>query len=89
VAEHVGSLRRYYLLKSRFAASVGSEAVALAFRGKQRAESGTDLPDGFPVREALLAAGYEAIEDVTGASVEELIDAGLTTREANAVLAAL
>lgn len=82
--------RRYYLGKRLHAAMVGDRGWADVWKAKQEEQPGTALPDGFPSRSKLAAVGYEAIEDVDGATVEELqLQAGLSTREASAVLAAI
>lgn len=81
--------RRFYLLK-QFAASdaedVGLESV---WRAKQLAIAGTALPSDFPAQAQLLAAKYEAVEDIDGADEQELVSrAGLTFLAAKAVIAA-
>mgnify|MGYP001596937801 CR=1 FL=1 len=61
-----------------------------AWLGKQRAIAGTSLAATFPHRAALVAADYTTVEDVTGATVDELVaNAGLTRMQATAALAAL
>lgn len=82
--------RRYWLLKSRACAARGEEGLALAFLSKHRDAPGTALPDDFPSRPALVAAGYTVLEDLQGATVEELVeDAMLSRRDAELVLAAV
>jgi hypothetical protein len=90
VAE-VGTVRRYYLLSARAARARDEEALALAWEGKQRAEAGTPLPAfSASITAKLNAAGYLVREDVEGADEEELrAEAGLSPKEAAAVLAAL
>jgi len=64
----------------------GLEFVWLA---KQLELPGQALPDGFPHRARLADAGYSTVEDLEGVTVKELQQAGLSRREASAVLAAL
>lgn len=71
------SPRRYYLLKWRGLEDLCEHGLALVFKAKQTEIAGTALPSDFPGRAALIAAGYTAIEDVTGADEDELVDAGL------------
>jgi len=85
----VECVRRFYLLKRLAAAQQGDESLESLWAGKQLAESGTALGSDYPSVTTLAAAGYVAVEDVDGATVEELQLAGLSTREADAVLAAL
>jgi hypothetical protein len=80
--------RRYYLLK-RLAArrACEEEGVWIALQGQQ---PGTDLPEDFPFRTELVAAGYATSEDLDGALPDELSEfAGLSARDAAAVSAAL
>ena len=64
--------------------------MASVFKHKQDSEPGTALPAGFPFSTKLAAAFYTTVEDIDGANNEELRDeAGLTEREATAVLTAL
>jgi hypothetical protein len=92
----VGTRRRYYLLKAREARARDEEGLALTFEGKQREVAGTPLPALPPaITTKLAAAGYLVREDILaedgrGADEEELqVDAGLSKKEAAAVLAAL
>lgn len=85
----VDSARRYCLLKRRASAQRLDVPLASAWHAKQLAEPGESLAEGFPLRARLAAAGYVAREDLLGATVEELQQAGFTSREAAAVLAAL
>lgn len=85
----VERLRRYYLLKRLEARRRQDTALELAWHAKQIAEAGTALDASFPFAARLATAGYVAREDLLGASIEELQQAGLTSREAAAVLAAL
>lgn len=83
------AIRRTYLLRRLRFSDQGERGLASAYLGKQLAEPGTPLPEAFPAREKLTAAGYVAIEDVQGANERELERAGLTPREALAVLSVL
>lgn len=86
----IGTPRRYYLLKRHAARTRGERALEGVWRSKQEAEGGTGLPATFPSLTALSLAGYTHVEDVDGATAAELADnAGLSTREAEAVLSAL
>ncbi len=81
--------RRYALLKRFYAARVGDTAIEMMWRGSQEAEPGSALPSAFPARTRLVAAGYTAIEDLNGATADELQrNAGLTASEAEAAIAA-
>jgi hypothetical protein len=80
--------RRYYLLKRLEAARRYDGALASAWAGKQEGEPGTALAEDFPYRSRLVAVGYSAIEDLDGATTEELEQSGFTSREASAVIAA-
>lgn len=83
------STRRYYLLK-RIAAKAEGEATEGVWRHKQEQESGTALPANFPLKATLAAAGYSTEEDLDGADAAELTkNTGLSTQQANAVLAAV
>jgi hypothetical protein len=82
-------VRRYYLLKRREAARQGDLGLASVWMAKQLAEPGIVLASDFPYRMLLVAVGYSTVEDVDGATTEELQQAGLTQREAAAVLAAI
>ena len=81
--------RRYYLFKRQALIAAGDPASAGIWRGKQEAQPGTPLPATTPHLTKLATLGYEMVEDVDGATQEELESAGLTRREAAAVLAAL
>ena len=83
------SARRYYLGKRREARLSGQKAHELTWQAKQEAEPGTALAANFPARAALVAAGYTTTADLDGADVDELRDAGLSTRDAEAAIAAL
>lgn len=83
------SPRRWYLLKAREAHHQQDHALESAWLAKQLEQPGTPLPATLPGREALLAAGYVALEDLRGAEAPELMTIGLTLREVTAVLAAI
>jgi hypothetical protein len=89
----VGTIRRYYLLKSQAAKAAGDESLKRTWWAKQSEVPGTGLPADFPSKAALAALRYTTIEDLKGdevqASVEELVKAGLPRREAALVIEAL
>lgn len=80
---------RYLLLKAHAADRRGDGELAATWRGKHQGLAGTALAADFPLRARLLAAGYQHTEDITGADEHELVEAGLTRREALQVLAAI
>jgi hypothetical protein len=81
--------RRFYLLKRLALRAQGDRATEGIWRAKQEAIAGTSLDATFPHLTALAAIGYSTTEDLEDATETELIDAGLTRRQARAVLAAL
>jgi hypothetical protein len=84
------SPRRFYLSK-RIAARLtdGGFGLAAIWQHHQEQQPHTLLPAGFPAKAKLEAAGYTALEDLVGASADELIDwAALSQLEAQAALAA-
>lgn len=84
------NVRRYYLRQRMTAKLQGEEVFADIWRSKQEAQpAGDPIADDFPYREQLVAAGYTGSEDLHGTDVAELRLAGLTTPEANTVMAAL
>lgn len=86
----ITSHRRYLLRKAKIAEALEQGALVLVWRAKQLEQPGTPLPNNFPHRATLVAAWYEAVEDVRGADVSELREsAGLSRVDAEAVLAAL
>jgi hypothetical protein len=85
----IGSARRYYLLKRQAAETLSDNGLAMVWRHKQESEPGEDLPTGFPSLSVLQEAGYSTVEDLTGAGTDELVELGLTQRQAESVLAAL
>lgn len=84
----VPSARRYYLLK-RQDARRREDATEGAWQARQEAEPGAPLASDFPFRTTLAAAGYTTTDDLAGANETELVVAGLSYRQARAVLAAL
>jgi hypothetical protein len=86
VAE-IKSYRRYCLGKRRHHALLADDYDTI-WKAKQEAEPGTALPADFPQLTALDAAGYTTDVDLDGADANELITAGFTRREAEAVLSA-
>lgn len=82
--------RRFYLAK-RIAARQqdGDFGLTKVWQHHQESLPGVPLPGGFPAKAKLEAAGYTALEDLEGASTEELRDwASLSRSEAAAALAA-
>jgi hypothetical protein len=88
-SQQVKSVRRYYLLERLAACAREDFAIGSVFRAKQEATSGTALPVDFPSLTLLAPAGYSTVEDIDGADLEELQCAGLTIKQAEAVLTAL
>lgn len=84
----MSSPRRYYLLKRLFCRQQAlEEEVWIA---KQAEHPGTDLPASFPFHNQLSSAGYTTVEDLDGASPDELNEfVGLSRRDFDAVTAAL
>lgn len=80
--------RRFYLAKRIAARQVDGEfGLTKVWQHHQEQQPHTLLPDDFPVKAKLVAAGYTALEDLEGASAEELRDwASLSHREAQAAL---
>ena len=84
------SPRRFYLSKRIAARQADGEfGLAKIWQHHQEQQPHTLLPVGFPAKTKLEAAGYTAVEDLVGASVDELVEwASLSQREAQAALAA-
>lgn len=83
------TLRRFYLKKRVMARQNGDLALSAVWQSRQEEQSSTALPDGFPSKTALAAAGYTAQGDLEGSSEDELIEwARLTRTAAKSVLAA-
>lgn len=80
--------RRYCFLKMRRGLRLGDDTDQL-WNGKRQEIPGTELPQNFPARAALLSAGYLVTEELDGANASELQAAGLTSTQAAAVLAAI
>ena len=85
------SLRRYYVLERMATRQAGLLALSAVWQSKQEAApAGVSLPDDFPNKAELNAAGYEASEDLIGADIQELADyAGLSDGQSADVLATL
>ena len=83
--------RRFCLLSCLARARAGERGVSSAWRALHDLEPATALDEDFPARSKLVAAGYDAVEDLDGATEDELRDnvPTLTRREISAVLAAL
>lgn len=77
--------RRYYLLKAQ-AVDEEDSILRQVWWAKQAAVPAVALPDDFPHRAALAAARYTTWDDIDGATVCELIAAGLTRSTARAVI---
>jgi hypothetical protein len=83
------TLRRFYLKKRKMAQAAGEHALSGLWQSRQEEQAGTLLPDDFPARAELAAAGYTAKEDLEGADSEELVDwACVDNTAAKAILAA-
>jgi len=86
----IGTLRRYHKLKAEAAAGRGDLGQAGALTAKHEADEGTPLPDDFPARDLLEAAKYTTIEDLDGATGDELAKVkGITLTQVAQVLAAV
>lgn len=82
--------RRYLLLQSFDAQSVGDHGLVRALRGQMVALGGSDLPLTTPGYASLVAAGYLATEDLDGATSDELTTyAGVSRRVAEEAFALL
>jgi hypothetical protein len=79
--------RRYYEILRRCALALEQRAAASVLLGLRDALPGTALGADFPGAAALRRAGYAAREDLAGAELDELLEAGLSRAEADAVLA--
>jgi hypothetical protein len=88
VAE-VKNTRRYYLHKRINARVYEGSDNAAVWQAKQEADPGTSLPSDFPLRDELAEIGYSTIEDLDGADVNELQQSGISTGDAETILAAL
>jgi hypothetical protein len=74
---YVTSARRWYWLTQQRRTTERDEGRSSVAQALRLAQSGTTLPSTFPSRAVLLAAGVLAVEEVVGASVEELRSYGL------------
>lgn len=81
--------RRYYTLKIRQAVRNKCSGLEAAWRAERETIPWPDLPSGFPARDKLLAENYQTVRDLDGAELDELLNIGLTTAEAEAVLTAM
>jgi hypothetical protein len=84
----IGSARRYYLHKRLEARLYLDDDADGVWKAKQEAEAGIPLPSTFAHRATLVGLGYSTSADLDGADAAELERAGLTTRQANEVIAA-
>jgi len=78
--------RRRYLWRKELACARTDSPHTAVWRALRLAESGTDLPSDIPARAKLVAGGVLAIEEITGASVPELVALGLSQTEAELVI---
>ncbi|MEN6535495.1 MAG: hypothetical protein ABFD89_17660 [Bryobacteraceae bacterium] len=83
----LGSSRRYYLARYRHLKSIRDDRWR-EWEGKHLETPGTPLATDFPHRASLVAIGYVALEDFEGATVDELLEAGLTLAASRAAIAA-
>jgi hypothetical protein len=82
--------RRYLISAIRTATATGLPAAAAVLLSNLAEQPGTPLPSTFPHRDLLAVAHYTVFEDLAGADLDELVrGAGLTQRQAKAVLGAL
>lgn len=82
-------LRRLYERLRQTAQAEHLHGAASVLLGMRDALPGTAFPTDFPAVAALERAGYFAVEDLAGADLAELLRAGLTGAEAEAVSARL
>lgn len=80
--------RRYATLKIAAHVAAHEGGLAAVWRAKRAEHHGSALPADLPTA-ALSCAGYEALEDLEGATSEELLRAGLPFADAEIVLAFL
>ena len=82
--------RRYLLLKEFAARAVGYEALALTWKGiRLELAPGDELPTTFPFRSILIAAGYDELDLLNGATEDEISrNVGLSPFDAKAVVQA-
>jgi hypothetical protein len=83
------TLRRLYLKNRKLTAQAGEFAISSLWQYRQEEQAGTPLPDGFPLKTELAAAGYSTREDLEGADADELVEwAAVSSLDAKAILAA-
>jgi len=86
----INTARRYFLRKSQELDRQWLPSLAGAYRAKQVATPGTPLPAAFPLRQKLAAARYTTIEDLRGATLNELmVFVPVNRRDAQMVLDAI
>lgn len=78
--------RRRYLWRKEIACARVDSPHAPVWRAQRLAESGTALPSDIPARAQLVAGGVLALEEITGASVPELVALGLSNTDAELVI---
>lgn len=79
-------VRRYYLSERLMARARGETALEGVWRWKQELREGDPLPDDFPLVAELALIGYSTFQDLIGAELREMQNAGMTIREAITVL---
>ena len=77
----IGTLRRHYTQRTLDEPQEAATPPGVA--------STAPLPEGFPFKDRLEAAGYHSLEELRAAGEEELIARGLTRRQAARVIEAL
>ena len=89
-AEVPVTYRRYLLLKEFAARAMGYEALALTWKGiRLELAPGDALPTTFPFRAILIAAGYNELDLLNGATEDEIArNVGLAPFDAKAVVRA-
>ena len=85
--ERCTTTRRRYLWRKEMACARVDSPHTPVWRAERLAESGTDLPSDIPARAQLVAGGVLAVEEITGASVPELVALGLSNTDAELVIA--
>jgi hypothetical protein len=84
--ESYTTTRRRYLWRKELSCARVDSPHAPVWRAQRLAESGTDLPGDIPARAQLVAGGVLAVEEITGASVPELVALGLSNTAAELVI---
>ena len=82
-APYVTSPRRWYWLTQQRRTREGADGLSSVAYALRLAQTGTTLPSTFPSRTVLLAAGVLAVEELVGASEDELREYGLTLSAAH------